>query len=108
MSVRAGDVQQQLQDTTQSLQAAEDNHRDVAKRLVEAERGLTEVMTALDQLRGENEQRRATYIDEMRLAAALGNETSALESQVAAAAAARQRSDDRIAEIGSHPRRIAA
>ena len=46
-------------------------------------------MASLDQLRGENEQRRAAYLQQMRLAAALGNETSALESQVAAAAAVR-------------------
>jgi chromosome segregation protein len=99
MSVRAGDVQQQLQDTTQSLSTAEENRREVAKRLVEAERGLTEVMASLDQLRGENEQRRAAYLQQMRLAAALGNETSALESQVTAAAAAGRRSADRIAEL---------
>ena len=41
MSARAGDLQQQLRDTTDSLQAAETNQRDVAKRLVEAERGLS-------------------------------------------------------------------
>jgi chromosome segregation protein len=99
MSVRAGDVQQQLQDTTQSLTEAEENQREVAKRLVEAERGLTEVMASLDQLRGENEQRRAGYLQQMRLAAALGNETSALESQVSAAAAAGRRCGDRIAEL---------
>ncbi len=99
MSARAGDVQQQLQDTTQSLQSAEENQRDVAKRLVEAERGLTDVMSALDQLRGENEQRRATYLQHMQLSAALGNETSALESQAAAVAAARQRCDDRLGEL---------
>jgi chromosome segregation protein len=99
MSVRAGDVQQQLQDTTQSLNEAQENQRDVAKRLVEAERGLTEAMAALDQLRNENEQRRAACLQQMRLAAALGNETSALESQVTSAAAVGQRCGERIAEL---------
>ena len=99
MNARAGDLQQQLQDTAEALQTAEENHREIAKRLVEAERGLTEVMAALDHLRGENQQRRAAYMQQMRLAAALGNETSALESQVAAAAAARERCGDRIAEL---------
>lgn len=99
LSTRAGDLQQQLQDTTAELQSAEENHRDTAKRLVEAERGLTEVMASLDQLRGENEQRRAKYMQQMRLAAALGNETSALESQVASASAARMRCADRIADL---------
>ena len=99
MGTRAGDVQQQLQDTTAALQTAEENHRDTAKRLVEAERGLTEVMASLDHLRGENEQRRAAYVQQMRLAAALGNETTALDGQVAAAAAAAERCGDRIAEL---------
>jgi chromosome segregation protein len=99
MGNRADDLQQQWQETTTLLRTAEENHRDVAKRLVEAERVLTDVMTSLDHRRGENEQRRTTYMQQMRLAAALGNETSALESQVAAAAAVRQRSIDRIREL---------
>ena len=99
MSAKAGDLQQQLRDTTDSLQAAETNQREVAKRLVEAERGLTEVMASLDQLRGENEQRRATYLQQMRLAASLGNETSSLESQVAGASAVRRRCDERMADL---------
>jgi chromosome segregation protein len=99
MSTRAGDVEQQLQDTTLSLETAEENHGNTAKRLVEMERGLTEVMTALDHLRGENEQRRVAYVQQMRLVATLGNETSALESQLSTASAARQRCRDRIAEL---------
>jgi chromosome segregation protein len=99
MSAKAGDIQQQLRDTTDALQTAEANHRDVGKRLVEAERGLTEVMLLLDQLRGENEQRRATYLQQMRSAASLGNETSSLESQVAGASAVRRRCDERMAEL---------
>jgi chromosome segregation protein len=99
MGTRAGDLQQQLQDTTAALQAAEENHREIARQLVEAERGLTEVMASLDQLRGENEQRRTAYVQQMRLSATLGNETSTLESQVAAASAAHQRCGDRIAEL---------
>jgi chromosome segregation protein len=99
MSTRAGDLEQQLQDTTASLAAAEETHGSTAKRLVEMERGLTEVMTALDHLRGENEQRRVAYVQQMRLVATLGNETSALESQLSTASAARQRCRDRIAEL---------
>jgi chromosome segregation protein len=99
MGSRAGDLQQQLQETTESLQTAEENHRDTAKRLADMERGLTEVTTALDHLRGENEQRRVAYVQQMRLVAALGNETSALESQLSAAAAARQRCHERIVDL---------
>jgi chromosome segregation protein len=99
MNAKAGDIQQQLRETTESLQTAEQNQREVAKRLVEAERDLTDVMASLDQLRGENEQRRATYLQQMRSAASLGNETSSLESQVAGAEAVRQRCGERMAEL---------
>jgi len=99
MNTRAGDVQQQLQETADATQAAEDNYRDIAKRLAEAERGLTDTMASLDRLRGENQQRRTAHMQQMRQAAALGNEISALESQAAAAAAARQRCNERIEEL---------
>ena len=99
MSTRVGDVQQQLQDTTASLQAAQENHRDIARRLVEAERGLTEVIAAIDRLRGENEQRRAAYLKQMRAAAALGNETSALEHQATSSAATRDRCGQRMGQL---------
>jgi chromosome segregation protein len=99
LNSRAGDVQQQIQDAASSLREAEDSHRNTAKRLVDAERRLTEIMASLDHLRGENEQRRAAYMQQMRASAALGNETSSLESQVANADAAKQRCDERIAEL---------
>ena len=99
MNTRAGDVQQQLQETADATQAAEESYHDIAKRLTEAERGLTETMASLDRLRGENEQRRAAHMQQMRQAASLGNEISAMESQAAAAATARQRCSERIDEL---------
>jgi chromosome segregation protein len=99
MNTRAGDIQQQLQETAASLQTAEETHRDIAKQLTEAERGLTEIITALDHLRGENEQRRAAYMQQMRQAAALGNETSALESQATSTAETRERCRARMVEL---------
>ncbi len=99
MSARAGDLQQQLRDTTGALEAAGENHRNVAQRLVESERGLTEVLASLDQLRGETEQRRAAYLRQMRQAAALANEQGVLESRATAAAASRRRAAQRMAEL---------
>ncbi len=99
MNGRAGDVQRQLLETTESLEAAEEDQQETAKRLVEAERGLTEIMASLDHLRGANQERRAAYMQQMRLSAAMGNENSALESQAAAAAALRERCGQRIAEL---------
>ncbi|MBU4399115.1 MAG: AAA family ATPase, partial [Planctomycetes bacterium] len=99
MSARAGDLQLQLSENTEALQTAEENHREVAKRLVEAERGLTEAMDSLDRLRGENQQRRAAYLEQMRLAAALSNEIGVLESRSAAADATRGRCGRHIEEL---------
>ncbi|MGD0383693.1 MAG: AAA family ATPase [Thermoguttaceae bacterium] len=91
MNAKTGDLENELGGTADQRAAAEELHRQIARRLVEAERELTEVMTVLDQLRGENQQRRAGYMQQMRSSAALGNETSALETQVAAASATAER-----------------
>jgi len=99
MSSRAGDLKQQWQETADARQTAETNHRETAKRLVEAERGLTELMASLDHLRAQHEQCRAEYVRRMRLSAALGNETSALESQSAASMETRRRCGQRLEEL---------
>jgi chromosome segregation protein len=99
MSARSGDLEKQIASSEEEKIAAEEQNRQIARRVAEAERALTEVMTALDALRGENEERRAAYMRQMRSSAALGNESSSLETQVAAAAAVAQRCRARIAEI---------
>jgi chromosome segregation protein len=99
ISARTEDLQRQLEDTAQAARVAEDQHRRIGARLVEGERALTGVITRLDQLRGENEQRRAAYMEQIRAAGALGNQSSALESQLAAASSAAERSRGRIAQL---------
>jgi len=99
MTARAGDLQQQLLDTAEAVRQAEQQHRRIAARLAEGERQLTGVITDLDQFREENEQRRRGYVEQMRAAAELGNRIGALESQLAAAAAAQQRCQGRLAEL---------
>jgi chromosome segregation protein len=98
MDARSGDLEKQLAATTDQKTAAEEHHRQVARQVAEAERSLTEVMTALDRLSSENEDRRAAYMQQMRSSAALGNETSALEAQVAAQRAVADRCRGRIDE----------
>ncbi len=107
LSARAGDLQQQMVDTGQSMQAAELQHRDIARRLAESERDLTEVMAQLDRLRSENQQRREALLEQMRQAAALGNEISRLSSELAAADATRQRASARAAELETQRARLA-
>ena len=99
MNARRDDLEKELGGTADQQAAVEELHRQVAKRLVEAERELTEVMSVLDQLRGENEQRRAGHIEQMRASAALGNEISVLETQVAAASATTERCHVRLADL---------
>jgi len=99
MSARAGDLDQQLEQIVEAVQAAEEHHRQFARIFAEGERELTNLIERLDRLRGEHEQYRTAYMDQMRTAAALGNEISRLESQVAAAQAARRRNERQTAEL---------
>jgi chromosome segregation protein len=101
MSLRAGNLDEQLRETTQALETVDGAHREVARRVAEQERGLTRLTAELDELRTENEQRRAAHLEQLRVAAALGNQISALESQVSAAAAVCQRGDVRRADLAA-------
>jgi len=98
-SVRDGALQQQSQEVVRAVQAAEERHRQIARSVAEGERELSTIMASVDRLRGEDEQRRAAYVEQMRAVAALGNDISALEGQAAAIAAARQRNLQRLAEL---------
>jgi chromosome segregation protein len=99
MSARAGDLQQQMADTSGSLDAAETVHRQIVWRLGEGQRALTELLARLDQLRAETQQRRQSILEAMRRSAALASQASACESRVAAAQAAHQRAATRIGEL---------
>ncbi len=105
LSARADDLQQQWRETAEAVETAEELYRKIAQRLVEGERALTELMSRLDQVRGEHEQHRAAQIEQMRAVGVLGNEISGLENQVASTSAARDRSRSRMADLD---RQIAA
>ena len=66
------------------------------------------MIARLDHFRAENEQRRASHLEQTRLAAGLASETSALESQASAAEAVRQRSRDRMADLDRRLGELAA
>ena len=108
LSARADDLQQQWRETSEAVETAEELHRKIAQRLVEGERALTELMSRLDQMRGEHEQHRAAQLEQMRVIGVLGNEISGLESQVATTSAARDRSRSRIAELDRQIAAVAA
>jgi len=99
MNVRAGGLQEQLRETAEAVQAAEEHHRQIGRTLVEGERGLTDLINRLDQIRGEHQQRRTATMAQMRAVAALGSHISGLESQVAGALAARQKHEERAVDL---------
>lgn len=99
MNNKSGDLEKDLSVTAEEQAEAEEHQKQIARRVVEAERELTQTMAVLDQLRGENEQRRAGFMQQMRSSAELGNESSALETQVAAAKATSERCGTRLAEL---------
>jgi chromosome segregation protein len=99
MSLRAGDLDQQLGQTQDAVHLAEEHHRDIARRFAQGERELTELIHQIDQLRGENHRLRETQMERMRSAASLESQISGFESRVAAALAARERSTRRLTEL---------
>ena len=99
MSARAGDLQDELRQTAEDVQAADEHHGQITRLVTEEERVLTDLINRLDQLREENEQRRGTYMEQMRSCAALGNEISRLTSQVEATEAACRRNQQRIGQL---------
>ncbi len=99
MNLRAGDAHQHWRETAAAAESAQAEYTRIRSRLTEHEAALAELSTRLGELRETNEHRRGAYMDQMRAAAALGNEISSLESQVAAAAESRQRGQRRVAEI---------
>ncbi len=101
MSLRAGNLDDQLRETTTSLAAIDGEHRQVARQVAEQERGLTRITTELDALRSEHQQHRTAHLDALRGAAALGNQISAWESRVLGAEAICQRGDVRRAELSA-------
>ncbi len=99
MGARAGDFRQQLRETGEALETAEAHHRQIARSLAEGERQVTELLAALDRLRAEEQQIRATETAELRAAASMESEVGRLETQLAATAAARQQARQRIEEL---------
>ncbi|MCX7426359.1 MAG: chromosome segregation protein SMC [Planctomycetia bacterium] len=101
MSARAGDLQQQLVETADAVETAESHRREVARRLVEGERVLTDLIARLDQIRAEHKQREAAYLEQMAAVARLSNEISALGSRASAALASRDQHRLRLGEFDS-------
>jgi chromosome segregation protein len=108
MGVRSEDVEQQLRNIAENLVAAEQSHREVARRLAEEERSLTKLTGQADELRAENERRRAVHLEKMRTSSTLASQISALESTVAALGNACDRNARRQAELAASRETLSA
>src|SRR5205085_3840643 len=101
MSIRAGDLEHHLHETSEDLQQVESRHVEATQGLGTHERQLTEVTTQLDKLRAEIEQRRTAHLDTLRQSALLGQRISGLESKVAATEGAATQHESRLTTLQS-------
>jgi chromosome segregation protein len=101
LTTRAGDLDQRLQETAAAVSEAEARHASIATRLSLGEDSLTRLTAELRGLRQQNEDRRAAYLTQLRASTALAQESSTLEARRAAANAARERADERLAELAT-------
>lgn len=101
LSVRAGDLVAQLQQTVAAMQTAAEEHRTVVQRLADEERALTLLTAEFDAGRAEHQRRRAAQMEAVRQAGLLGIQISALQSQAAAAQERCRRIELRSAAVAS-------
>ncbi|MBN1591581.1 MAG: chromosome segregation protein SMC [Pirellulales bacterium] len=106
MTVRAGDLQQQTIQTAEACEAAEARRQEVASRVAEGERQLTESLGQYDRLRAEHRRHEEAHLRHLAAAAEWASRASALESQAAAARVARQQCQKRFDELRDQSREI--
>lgn len=99
LSNRAGDLAGLWQATLDEVKAAEERHRQLSGHLADQQRALTALTSQYDQIRAENEQRRAAHLEELRASAALANEVSTLQGRLSRTEESRQRALSRLAEL---------
>ncbi len=99
LSIRAGDLEQQLQETSLAAAKAEEEYAAEARQLAEAEQGLSELSASVESLRSEYEICRSEALEATRAAAGLETEASALAMQLEAARTALQLNERQRAEL---------
>ena len=108
MSCAPATSSQQLREIVAQPGVGRARHREVARRLAEEERGLTKLTAQVDELRAENEQRRAAHLEQLRAVAALEQSDQRTGSRrsrptaIGAASAARKRLAELISATATH------
>src|SRR5262249_53786610 len=72
---------------------------EIINELGNQQRALTALTAQLDQIRSENEQRRASHLEQLRTSASLSSEISTLEARLSRTEDGRQRSMTRLADL---------
>ncbi|HEX3659536.1 MAG TPA: chromosome segregation protein SMC [Pirellulales bacterium] len=99
MSLRAGDLRQQLDETLGALAAAEDRHRQLEARAAADAGQLDLLLAEAETAHAAAEQARTELAEKMRRAGSLSSEISGLQSQAEAAQAAAARARRRLDEL---------
>jgi chromosome segregation protein len=103
---RAVDLAGLCQTTRAETEGAEAKHRDVTNRLADQQRALTALTAQLDQIRAENQERRASHLEQLRSSAALSSEITTLEGRLSRIEEARERCTARLADLQAAGERI--
>jgi len=103
---RAVDLAALCQTTRAEVESAETKHRDVTNHLADQQRALTALTAQLDQIRAENQERRASHLEQLRSSAALASEISTLEGRLSRTEEARERCTSRLADLQAAGERI--
>ncbi|MBX3415013.1 MAG: chromosome segregation protein SMC [Pirellulales bacterium] len=101
MSVRAGDVENQLVDASQQFAEADAEHQAIRRRVADDERLVAQLTAQLQELRSRNEIRRGSHMDAMRSAARWTSEIKSHESQATSAQVASERLTQRQAALST-------
>ncbi|HEX7449076.1 MAG TPA: chromosome segregation protein SMC, partial [Pirellulales bacterium] len=99
LRVRAGDLEQQLADTSAQVEQAAREADQRSQRFATCERELAQRQQEFDQSRAEYEASRQASLEATREAAALESESAALAAQLEAARAALVRREQQLAEL---------
>ena len=99
LNTRAEDVQARLRETEHGFQCAEREFHQAQSRQAEHERSLRELLVQLRQVRDASEGRRRDHTERIGVGAALGQQIEAGQSQLAAAAATVDRSQERVQRL---------
>ncbi len=99
LGLRAGDLRHELQQTLEMLAVAETAHAELGRRLASDDADLAAHLQSVDVLRTKSEQLRTEQVALLRTITALDNTLATLESQVVAAAATRERTEKRLADL---------